>query len=61
MKAKMKDSFIAQTARDYDLSCETVRHIYNLYWPDNFYERLEEIISLRKNSGEAKVTAEHKA
>ena len=57
----MKDSLIAQTARDYDLSCETVRHIYNLYWPDNFYERLEEIISLRKNSGEAKVTAEHKA
>ena len=43
----MKSSFINQTAIDYDLNYETVRHMYNLYWPNNFYKKLEEIISLR--------------
>lgn len=38
--------FIKQTAKDYDLNYETVAHMYKLYWPDNFYEKLEEIIQL---------------
>ena len=42
----MNNSFIEKTAFDYDLNYETVQHMYNLYWPYRFYEKLEEIISL---------------
>jgi len=46
----MKDSFIKKTALDYGLNYETVRHMFKLYGPSMFYEKLEEIISLNKNS-----------
>lgn len=36
-----QNSFLAQTARDYDLDYETVETIYNRD-PENFYEKLEE-------------------
>ena len=42
------DSFILNTARDYDMSVEEVERIMKLY-PDNYYEKLEEYIKDRAN------------
>jgi len=40
--------FILQTAKDYCLDYETVNRIYNQYFNSGlFYEKLEEIITLR--------------
>ncbi len=38
--------FIEQTAKDYDLKYEIVARIYKSYWPDSFYDKLEEITQL---------------
>lgn len=41
----MKNSFIEQTANDYDLSYDEVEYIYNLWYDKGlFYEKLEEYI-----------------
>lgn len=41
-----KDSFILQTAQDYDMSYDEVEHIKKLH-PANFYEELEIFIKIR--------------
>jgi uncharacterized short protein YbdD (DUF466 family) len=45
---KNQDPFIAQTAKDYDMSYEDVERIKNKF-PDNFYEKLEEFIKERSS------------
>ncbi len=40
------NSFIAQTAIDYDMSYEDVERIHKLH-SNNFYEKLEEFINQR--------------
>lgn len=42
----MQNSFIAQTAKDYDMDYEVVAEIKKFY-PDRFYEKLEEYIKER--------------
>lgn len=42
----MTDSFIYQTAQDYDMDVEIVRDIVNRY-PDTFYAELESYIKNR--------------
>jgi hypothetical protein len=39
----MNESFIKQTAQDYDMSVYEVERIYNQY-PNDFYQKLEEFI-----------------
>jgi len=39
--------FIISTARDYDLEESFVQRYYDWYWPEKFYEKLEEEISFR--------------
>ena len=46
-----KMPFISQTAKDYDMKYEDVERIYN-YYPDTFYEKLEEFIADRRKKGE---------
>lgn len=46
------NSFIAQTAKDYDMSYEEVERIHTMY-KDNFYEKLEEQIKHRSSLNEA--------
>lgn len=45
----MKNAFLEQTAKDYDMSYNETEHIYNM-WNDKglFYEKLEEFIKERK-------------
>ncbi len=45
----MKNQFIVQTARDYNMNYEAVKYIYDNYYPYNFYEKLEEYIKERAN------------
>lgn len=42
----MKNGFIQQTADDYAMSYEEVEKIYK-FFPNNFYEKLEEFIKGR--------------
>lgn len=42
-------SFLAQTAKDYDMSLHEVEAIYEKY-PDTFYEELENFIERRANN-----------
>lgn len=42
----MKDPFIEQTAKDYDMNYEDVKDIKDRF-PDNFYEMLERFIEHR--------------
>ena len=44
------DAFIKQTAKDYGLSYKTVAYVYTLYWPNNFYKKLEEIVQLEQST-----------
>ncbi len=44
------NSFIEQTAQDYDLDISAVSHLYRLYWPDIFYDKLEELKEIVKIS-----------
>lgn len=46
-----KNTFIEQTAVDYDMSYEDVERIHTLH-PDNFYEELEKFINNRNEQGE---------
>jgi hypothetical protein len=47
----MENSFIAKTAKDYDMEYHEVERIYKMFSADGlFYEKLEEFITIRKNS-----------
>lgn len=42
----MSDSFLEQTARDYDMPVHEVKRIHKLF-PEDFYSKLEEYIGTR--------------
>jgi len=45
---KNMNSFISNTAKDYDIDYETVERYYNWYFEEGtFYEKLEEFIKNR--------------
>jgi len=44
----MKNTFIEQTARDYDIRYDIVEDIYNRH-KETLYERLEKILRNRQN------------
>lgn len=45
----MTESFLHQTAFDYDMPLQEVRRIAKLY-PNNFYEMLEDFIKTRSSN-----------
>lgn len=50
-KTKTMESFIENTARDYDMDVETVRKFYERHYEEGlFYEKLEEYIEQRRRT-----------
>jgi hypothetical protein len=47
---KQNTGFIQQTANDYDMPYSIVKMIYDKYYPEQFYERLEMYIKDRANN-----------
>jgi len=48
------NSFIDQTAKDYDMQYHEVERIYKIFYGTGlFYEKLEEFITIRKNKIES--------
>ena len=45
---EVKNGFLEQVAKDYDMSYDEVSHIYTLH-PIDFYEELETFIKVRQN------------
>lgn len=37
------NEFIRQTSKDYDFPKRQIKDIYRRYWPNKFYEKLEEL------------------
>lgn len=45
---KTKERIISQTAIDYDMARWKVEEIYELYYPENFYNKLEDALKERE-------------
>lgn len=45
---KIKESIISATAKDYDMAIWKVEEIYQNYYPDKFYQKLEEALKERE-------------
>ena len=48
---KRNVDLIKQTAKDYDMFYDAVEIIYDLYYPEKFYEKLEEFIKNTRQEG----------